>query len=53
MDTTKCRLENRRRLSAATVRYFDELEAAAASEENAIAQELASAASEIDFDGEP
>jgi hypothetical protein len=45
-------LENRQRLAAATARYFDELEPRAAAEENAIARDLASAASAIDFDQE-
>jgi len=45
-------LENRQRLAAATARYFDELEPRAAAEENAIARDVASAASTIDFDKE-
>jgi len=45
-------LENRQRLAAATARYFDELEPRAAAEENAIARDLASTASTIDFDKE-
>ncbi len=45
-------LENRQRLAAATARYFGELEPRAAAEENAIARDLASAASTIDFDKE-
>lgn len=45
-------LENRQRLAAATVRYFDELEPRAAAEENALARDLASAAARIDFDQE-
>lgn len=45
-------LENRQRLAAATARYFDELEPRAAAEENAIARDLVSAASAIDFDKE-
>jgi len=45
-------LENRQRLAVATARYFDELEPRAAAEENAIARDLASTASTIDFDKE-
>jgi Arc/MetJ-type ribon-helix-helix transcriptional regulator len=45
-------LENRQRLAAATARYFDQLEAHAAAQENALAHDLASAASAIDFDKE-
>ena len=45
-------LENRQRLAAATARYFDKVEPRAAAEENAIARDLASAASTIDFDKE-
>ncbi|MBZ5627875.1 MAG: hypothetical protein LAO06_03320 [Acidobacteriia bacterium] len=42
-------LENRRRLARATADYFDQLEPRAAAEENALARDLASAASGIDF----
>lgn len=45
-------LENRQRLAAATARYFDQLGRQAASEENALGRDLASAASRIDFDDE-
>jgi Arc/MetJ-type ribon-helix-helix transcriptional regulator len=45
-------MENRQRLAAATARYFDQLEAHAASEENALAHDLASAVSGINFDEE-
>jgi len=46
------RLDNRRRLAAATSNYFNSLGSEAASEENAIGHGLASAAKEIDFDSE-
>ena len=45
-------LENRQRLAAATARYFDQMEAHAATEEHALARDLASAANVIDFDKE-
>ena len=40
------------RLATATARYFDQLEVRAGAEENAIGQDMASAASSIDFDKE-
>jgi len=46
------RIENRQKLAAATARYFEQMEAHAAAEEAAIARDLASAASSIDFDNE-
>ena len=46
------RIENRERLAKATSRYFDEMPARAAAEENALAQDLASASNGIDFDHE-
>ena len=45
-------LERRSRLAQATAEYFDNLEPQAASEENAIARDLASAAESVDFDKE-
>jgi hypothetical protein len=47
------RLENRRRLAAATKSYFDSLTAKAAAEEERLAGDLASASRDIDFDQEP
>jgi predicted HD phosphohydrolase len=46
------RLENRRRLAAATAAYFDQLSPAAAHEEQELAAGLSSATSKIDFDRE-
>lgn len=46
------RLENRRRLAAATAAYFDQLDPAATHEEQEMAAGLSSAASKIDFDSE-
>lgn len=45
-------LENRKRLAAATARYFEQLSQEAMAEENALAQDMAAAGSEIDFDKE-
>lgn len=45
-------LENRQRLAVATERYFGQLEGHAASEEQALARDLAEAASTINFDEE-
>jgi Arc/MetJ-type ribon-helix-helix transcriptional regulator len=45
-------LENRKRLAAATAQYFDQMDATAMAEENAQGQDMATAASEIDFDKE-
>lgn len=45
-------LENRKRLAAATARYFEQLSPEAMAEENALAQDMAAAGSEIDFDKE-
>jgi Arc/MetJ-type ribon-helix-helix transcriptional regulator len=45
-------LENRQRLAVATARYFGHLEGHAASEEQALARDLAEAASTINFDEE-
>ena len=45
-------LENRQRLAMATARYFDQIETLAASEEKALGQDLAAAASAINFDEE-
>ena len=42
--------ENRQRLTAATRQYFDQIEGHAASEEKALARDLAAAASVINFD---
>lgn len=47
------RLENRRRLSEATARYFDELDETAVGEETALGASLSSMASQIDVDKEP
>jgi len=46
------RLENRRRLAEATAAYFDQLDPAAAREEQEMAAGLSSATSKIDFDSE-
>jgi len=46
------RWKNRERLAQATTRYFEDLEPRAAAEETALARDLASAASAIDFDKE-
>jgi hypothetical protein len=46
------RLENRRRLAAATAAYFEQLDAAGEQEEHEMAARLSSAASKIDFDSE-
>jgi Arc/MetJ-type ribon-helix-helix transcriptional regulator len=45
-------LENRKRLAAATARYFDQLEPRAIAEEDTMARDMTAAASEIDFDKE-
>ena len=45
-------MENRKRLALATSRYFEQLDTKAAAEENALAGDLVSAASGIDFDKE-
>lgn len=46
------RLENRRRLSLATRRYFEGLSPEAVSEENELGRNMASASAGIDFDEE-
>jgi Arc/MetJ-type ribon-helix-helix transcriptional regulator len=46
------RIENRRRLAAATARYFGEMSPDEMAEENALAREVAGMGSEIDFDRE-
>lgn len=46
------RLENRKRLADATKRYFQQLEPQTTTEENALAKDMMSAASTIDFDQE-
>lgn len=46
------RLENRRRLALATTQYFEELAPQPASEEQALEQELSSAAGRVDYDQE-
>jgi hypothetical protein len=45
-------LENRKRLADATARYFDHLEPRAVAEENALAKDMMSGGSTIDFDQE-
>jgi hypothetical protein len=45
-------LENRKRLAAATAQYFEQMDASAVVEENALGQEMAATAWEIDFDKE-
>jgi hypothetical protein len=45
-------LENRKRLAKATSDYFEHLQPRAATEEKAIARDLASAAKGLDFDQE-
>jgi Arc/MetJ-type ribon-helix-helix transcriptional regulator len=45
-------LENRKRLAAATAQYFDQMDANAMAEEVAQGQDMAEAASGIDFDKE-
>lgn len=45
-------MENRKRLANATTRYFEQLESHTMAEENALAQDMMSAASTIDFDKE-
>ena len=46
------RLENRKRLAAATTTYFERLDPKAAREEQEISEDMGSAASRIDFDKE-
>ena len=46
------RLENRKRLADATTRYFGQLDAQTITKENALAEDMMSAASTIDFDNE-
>jgi len=46
------RLENRKRLAAATATYFERLDPKAAREEHELAEDMASAGSRIDFDKE-
>jgi hypothetical protein len=46
------RLENRKRLAAATTTYFEHLDPKAAREEQELAEDMASAGSRIDFDRE-
>lgn len=50
--STVRRLENRRRLAMATTRYFEQLDTAARKEEQALAEDMSSAAGAIDFDRE-
>lgn len=45
-------LENRRRLAAATARYFEQMDPEAMAQENALARDMAAAGSGIDFDKE-
>jgi hypothetical protein len=45
-------LENRKRLAAATTRYFEQMDPEVMAEENALAQDMAAAGSGIDFDKE-
>ncbi len=45
-------LENRKRLALATTQYFDQMLSTAAAEEDALADDLASAGAAIDFDQE-
>jgi hypothetical protein len=46
------RLENRKRLGDATTRYFEQLDAESATEENALARDITLGAATIDFDQE-
>ena len=46
------RLENRKRLAAATTSYFEQLDPKAAREEQDLAEDMGSARSRIDFDKE-
>lgn len=46
------RIENRKRLADATVRYFEQLDFHSMAEENALAKDMMSGASTIDFDQE-
>ena len=46
------RLENRKRLAAATATYFEQLEPKAAREEQELSEGMGSAGSRIDFDKE-
>ncbi len=46
------KLENRERLAIATSQYFDDLESGEQVDENALARDLSSAASRVDFDQE-
>ena len=46
------RLDNRRRLAAATTRYFEEMGPKAATEERSLAGDLAAASGRINFDDE-
>ena len=46
------RLENRRRLADATTRYFEQLDSQTTAKENALAEDMMSAASTLDFDQE-
>ena len=45
-------LENRKRLAAATARYFEQMDTETMADENALAQDMAAARSGIDFDKE-
>lgn len=44
------RLENRKRLADATTRYFEQLDAPAMAQENALAKDMMSSSGSIDFD---
>lgn len=46
------KMENRRRLADATARYFEQLDSHNMEKENALAKDMMSAASTIDFDKE-
>lgn len=46
-------LENRKRLANATTRYFEQSDSRTMAEENALAEDMMSAASTIAFDKEP
>lgn len=45
-------MENRKRLANATARYFEQLDSRIMAEENALAEDMMSAASTIEFDKE-
>jgi len=47
------RARNRHHLAVATANYFDSMSAQARADENEMAEALAAAAGEIDFDREP